>query len=174
MNSMSSNLDSFTGKTEKATQADAETGTDNEKWMSALRTKQAVAASASPTKTFANVAARLLAIPDFVGQVGVQADNLSVYIGASIAIGSWTPILSDNYTSATVTVGQSTVDFDISSSGLIALPSTCLPVGITKPNDAAANIALLSVFPVSVSTIRGYLSAAPTEVNYKATAFFRV
>jgi hypothetical protein len=74
---------------------------------------------------------------------------------------------------AGVTVGQATVDFDITALGLGAAPTMCIPFGIQKPNAAADNIGILAAFPVSATTLRAYLTAAPTEAGYKATVLFR-
>ena len=43
-----------------------------------------------PTKTFADSTARAAATPDFLGQLGVQLNTSTVYIGTSIAAGGWT------------------------------------------------------------------------------------
>ncbi|MEI6492089.1 MAG: hypothetical protein WCO94_06035 [Verrucomicrobiota bacterium] len=76
-----------------------------------------------------------------------------------------------NLATATIVVGQDSVDFDIS--GLAATPSLCVPLGIQKPNHEADNISILSAFPVSATTLRAYLTAAPSEPGYKATVLFR-
>jgi len=41
------------------------------------------------TRAFANTAARVSAIPDFVGQVGVQVDDGSIWRATAISVGSW-------------------------------------------------------------------------------------
>lgn len=74
---------------------------------------------------------------------------------------------------AFVAIGSATVDFDLTALGLGAAPTTCIPIGVQKPNDAADNIGLLAAYPVSATTLRAYLTAAPTEANYKATVLFR-
>ena len=79
-------------------------------------------------------------------------------------------VISDLAT-ATVNVGENSVDFEIS--GLSAVPTLCVPLGIQKPNHEADNIAILSAFPVSATTIRAYLTAAPSEPGYKAAVLFR-
>lgn len=72
-----------------------------------------------------------------------------------------------------VDIGSATVDFDITSAGLAAAPDMCIPFGIQKPNDAADNIGMLAAFPVNATTLRAYLTAAPSEAGYKATVLFR-
>jgi len=76
-----------------------------------------------------------------------------------------------NLATATVVVGQDTVDFDVLD--LAAAPALCVPLGIQKPNHAADNIGILCAFPVSTTTLRAYLTAAPSEPGYKATVLFR-
>jgi hypothetical protein len=44
------------------------------------------------TRVFANATQRGLAVPDFVGQFGVQLDTFKAYIGTALTAGSWTPI----------------------------------------------------------------------------------
>lgn len=72
-----------------------------------------------------------------------------------------------------VDIGSATVDFDITALGLEAAPAMCIPFGIQKPNDAADNIGILAAFPVNATTLRAYLTAAPSESGYKATILFR-
>lgn len=74
---------------------------------------------------------------------------------------------------AEVEIGSSTVDFDITALGLEAAPAMCVPLGIQKPNAAADNIGILAAYPVSATTLRAYLTAAPSEAGYKATVLFR-
>jgi len=74
---------------------------------------------------------------------------------------------------AAVTSGQATVDFDITSLGLSATPDFCVPFGLQKPADAADNIGILSAFPASPTTLRAYLTAAPSVSGYQATILFR-
>lgn len=84
-----------------------------------------------------------------------------------------TLLLTTNLATATVTSGEATVDFDITDAGLAASPDLCIPFGIQKPNHAADNIGILCAFPVNATTLRAYLTAAPTEAGYKATILFR-
>ena len=74
---------------------------------------------------------------------------------------------------AAVTSGQATVDFDITSLGLAAAPTFCVPLGLQKPGDAADNIGILAAFPVSATTLRAYLTAAPSVSGYQAAILFR-
>ena len=99
------------------------------------------------------------------GDEGIPQDSDQVYPPAGNIL-----ILSDLAT-APVNVGESSVDFEIS--GRTATPTLCVPLGIQKPNHEADNIAIISAFPVSSTTLRAYLAAAPTEAGYKATVFFR-
>ena len=70
-----------------------------------------------------------------------------------------------------VTVGEDTVDLTVA--GLDAPPTLCVPLGIQKPNHEADNIGIVAAFPVSASTLRAYLTAAPSEPGYTATILFR-
>ena len=99
------------------------------------------------------------------GDEGVPQDGDPVYPPPGNLL-----ILSDLAT-APVNVGESSVDFEIS--GLTTTPTLCVPLGIQKPNHDADNIAILSAFPVSATTLRAYLTAAPSEPGYKATVLFR-
>jgi hypothetical protein len=42
-----------------------------------------------PTKTFTDATERGLAVPDFLGQVGVQLDTNNVYVGQTLVAGGW-------------------------------------------------------------------------------------
>lgn len=48
-----------------------------------------------PTKTWLNAAERATAVPDFIGQVGVQRDTARVYIGTALTAGSWSLVVGD-------------------------------------------------------------------------------
>jgi len=82
-------------------------------------------------------------------------------------------LLTTNLSTAEVEIGSDTVDFDITALGLATAPAMCIPFGIQKPGDAADNISIISAFPVNATTLRAYLTAAPSEAGYKATVFFR-
>lgn len=43
-----------------------------------------------PTKTWANAAERATAVPDFIGQLGMQRDTFVTYMGTALSAGSWT------------------------------------------------------------------------------------
>ena len=101
------------------------------------------------------------------GTEGVDADAVPSYPlpGAILS--------TADLSTAEVEIASATVDFDITALGLEAAPAMCIPLGIQKPNHAADNIGILSAFPVSPTTLRAYLTAAPTEAGYKATILFR-
>lgn len=74
---------------------------------------------------------------------------------------------------AGLTIGQDTVDFDITAAGLADPASVVLSLGVTKPNAGADNIGILSVLAVDAQTLRAYLTAAPSESGYTATLLFK-
>jgi len=56
-----------------------------------------------PTKTWADDAARALAVPDFAGQVGTQANTAALYVANGLVAGNWVAVsttLADGYLSA--------------------------------------------------------------------------
>lgn len=48
-----------------------------------------------PTKTWLNAAERATAVPDFIGQVGVQRDTARIYVGTALSAGSWSLVVGD-------------------------------------------------------------------------------
>lgn len=76
-----------------------------------------------------------------------------------------------NIATATVAAGEDAVDFAIS--GFESAPTLCVPLGIQKPNAAANNIGILCAFPLSSTSLRAFLTAAPSEPGYQAAVFFR-
>ena len=55
-----------------------------------------------PTKTFLNAAARASAVPDFLGQVGIQLDTSVLYSSSGVTAGAWVavPLLDGTVTAA--------------------------------------------------------------------------
>ncbi|CAN5327480.1 hypothetical protein BH09VER1_BH09VER1_49020 [soil metagenome] len=47
-----------------------------------------------PTKTFVDAGARAAAVPDFLGQVGVQVDDKSLWISTALEAAAWQPVIS--------------------------------------------------------------------------------
>ena len=43
-----------------------------------------------PTKSWLNNSERALAVPDFIGQFGMQRDTRTTYMGSALSAGSWT------------------------------------------------------------------------------------
>lgn len=74
---------------------------------------------------------------------------------------------------AALTIGQATVDFNITAAGLSAPAATLLSLGVKKPNASADNIGIVSVLAVNATTLRAYLTAAPSETGYTATLLFK-
>ena len=56
-----------------------------------------------PTKTWADNAERLIAVPDFIGQVGTQRDTGSAYISTGLAAGNWSPSVASTVADLSVT-----------------------------------------------------------------------
>ena len=72
-----------------------------------------------PTKTFLNAAARSAAVPDFLGQVGIQLDTSVIYSSSSVAAGAWVAVpLAD----ASVTAAKLAAILDLSAK-TITLPN---------------------------------------------------
>lgn len=67
-----------------------------------------------PTKTWLDAAARATAVPDFVGQIGIQRDTFALYMGTALSAGSWTTAASgvaDNaVTTAKILAGALSAD----------------------------------------------------------------
>lgn len=82
----------FQGLTRLATIPEAETGTATD--IAVTPAGLDAVASAIPTqRVFANLAARTAAVPDYVGQVGVQQDTFVAYIGTDTVAGAWDIVL---------------------------------------------------------------------------------
>lgn len=84
---------SFAGLVELATDAETIAGAS-----STLAVTPAGLAAASVTfapTTFADAATRAGATPDFVGQIGTQEDDYSMWVGSALAAGSWNRVFTD-------------------------------------------------------------------------------
>lgn len=75
------------------------------------------------TRTFANDAARVLAVPDFTGQLGVQLDTDAVYKSYGASAGNWKPhastFLSDTTQSAAVGASTDMTSYTIPAGTLV-------------------------------------------------------
>ena len=59
-----------------------------------------------PTKTWANNAERALAVPDFIGQVGMQRDTRTTYMGSALSAGSWIATTSGGVADGAITTDK--------------------------------------------------------------------
>jgi hypothetical protein len=100
-----------------------------------------------PTKTFADAAARGAATPDFLGQVGVQLDTTTVYLGTSIAAGGWTVY---NFTIATDSVSTASIQALAVTAAKLAADS----VETAKIKDANVTAAKLASDSVETAKIK--------------------
>ena len=55
------------------------------------------------TKTWANNAERAIAVPDFIGQFGMQRDTMVTYMGFALIAGSWVPTTAAGLSDGSVT-----------------------------------------------------------------------
>jgi len=74
-----------------------------------------------PTKTFVDSGAREAAIPDFLGQVGTQIDNSSLWISTGAVASAWEPVLSGTaYVNSAYIVVKTTASATANGEALLA------------------------------------------------------
>ena len=113
-----------------------------------------------PTKSWANSAERALAVPDFIGQFGMQRDTTTTYMGTALSAGSWTPT-----TAAGVADGAITTE-KLANEVLAANGS-----GRAKMMDAYVTLAKLSTDTFTSAIADSLLDHADQLFGYNGTEF---
>lgn len=99
-----------------------------------------------PTKTFVDAGARSVAVPDFLGQVGTQIDNSSLWISTGLVANAWEPVLSGTaYVNSAYIVVQTAASATANGAALLAAyddARTLQPNGLARAADNRACLIL--------------------------------
>lgn len=102
------------------------------------------------TKTFLTAAERASAIPDFPGQVGVQLDTATVYIGTGTNNGDWAPY---SFTLGTNSVGTTQVQDGSITVQKLAFPLDLSGKSVTLPSGSVTAAMLSSTLDLSAKSV---------------------
>ena len=113
-----------------------------------------------PTKTWANNAERTLAVPDFIGQVGLQRDTRTTYMGSALSAGSWI-----------ATTAAGVADLSITTDKLANEALAANASGRAKMMDAFITLAKLNVDIFTSATADTLLDHADQLLGFNGTEF---
>ena len=113
-----------------------------------------------PTKTWSNNAERTLAVPDFIGQLGMQRDTRTTYMGSALSAGSWT-----------ATTAAGVADLSITTDKLANEALAANTSGRAKMMDAFITLAKLNTDIFSSATADTLLDHTDELFGYNGTEF---
>lgn len=111
-----------------------------------------------PTKTWANNGERALAVPDFLGQVGVQLDTGALYVSTGLSAGNWA-----------ASVASTVSDLSITREKLADGALTADVLGRAKMADAFITLAKMNVDFVTAMTAKTLLESGDYLAGWSAT-----
>lgn len=111
-----------------------------------------------PTKTWANNSERALAVPDFLGQVGVQLDTGAIYVSTGLSAGNWT-----------ASVAGTVADLSITREKLADGALTADVLGRAKMADAFVTLAKMHVDFITAMTAKSLLESGDYLAGWSAT-----
>ena len=111
-----------------------------------------------PTKTWANDGERALAVPDFLGQIGVQRNTSAVYVSTGLGAGNWMGV-----SAATV------ADLSITREKIADGALTADALGRAKMVDAFITLAKMSTDFITAMTAKALLEDGDYLAGWSAT-----